>query len=206
MPPLSLAQQERATLCDLFVELGPGQPTLCEGWTTADLAAHLVARERRPDSGPGLVWPPLAGHTDKVRRAIRDRTPWEKLVATVRRGPPLLLRPVDSAMNTIEFFIHVEDTRRGQLGWEPRPLSPEMADALWARVGPGGMAKKVSATIALDAPGRPPKEAGTGPRLVLSGDPGELTLFGAGRQAAAQVEITGDADLVAQLRAASLGV
>jgi uncharacterized protein (TIGR03085 family) len=206
MPPLSLAQQERITLCDLFVELGPDQPTLCEGWTTADLAAHLVARERRPDSGPGLVWPPLAGHTDKVRRAIRDRTPWEKLVATVRRGPPLLLRPVDSAMNTIEFFIHVEDTRRGQVGWEPRPLSPEMADALWARVGPGGMAKKVSATIALDTPGRPPKEAGTGPRLVLSGDPGELTLFGAGRQAATRVEITGDADLAAQLRAAALGI
>jgi uncharacterized protein (TIGR03085 family) len=206
VPPLSLAQQERATLCDLFVELGPDQPTLCQGWTTADLAAHLVARERRPDSGPGLVWPPLAAHTDKVRRAIRDRTPWEKLVATVRRGPPLLLRPVDSAMNTIEFFIHVEDARRGQVGWEPRPLSPEMADALWARVGPGGMAKKVAATIALDAPGRPPKEAGTGPRLVVSGDPGELTLFGAGRQAAARVEITGDADLAAQLRAAAFGI
>jgi uncharacterized protein (TIGR03085 family) len=206
MPPLSLAQQERATLCDLFVELGPDQPTLCEGWTTADLAAHLVARERRPDSGPGLVWPPLAEHTDKVRRAVKDKLPWERLVATVRRGPPLLLRPFDSAMNTIEFFIHVEDVRRAQAGWQARPLSDDMAEALWKRVGPGGMAKKVPATIALDAPGRPPKEAGSGPRLVLSGDPGELTLFGAGRQAATTVEITGDAELAAQLRTASLGV
>jgi uncharacterized protein (TIGR03085 family) len=201
-----LAQQERKTLCDLLVEHGPEAPTLCEGWLTADLAAHLVVRERRPDSGPGLVWPPLAEYTDKVRRTVRDRTPYLKLVETVRRGPPLLLRPFDGPMNTVEFFIHVEDVRRAQAGWEPRPLSPALADALWARVGPGGMAKKVPATIVITSPGRGDKERGTGPRLTLAGDPGELTMFGAGRQGAARVEITGDAVLAAQLRAASLGV
>jgi uncharacterized protein (TIGR03085 family) len=201
-----LAQQERKTLCDLFVEHGPEAPTLCEGWLTADLAAHLVVRERRPDSGPGLVWPALADYTDKVRRAVRDRTTYLKLVETVRRGPPLLLRPFDGPMNTVEFFIHVEDVRRAQDGWEPRALSPALADALWARIGPGGMAKKVPATIVITSPGRADKERGTGPRLTLAGDPGELTMFGAGRQGAARVEITGDEALVAQLRAASLGV
>src|SRR5271169_5283259 len=206
MAPPSLAQQERKALCDLFVELGAEAPTLCEGWLTADLAAHLVVRERRPDSGPGLVWPPLAGYTDKVRQAARDRMEWEKLVETVRRGPPLLLRPFDGPMNTVEFFIHVEDVRRAQHGWEPRPISPELADALWARVGPGGMAKKVPATIVITSPGRADKEHGTGPRLTLAGDPGELIMFGAGRQGAARVEINGDAALAAQLRATSLGV
>src|SRR5271155_4136283 len=112
MAPPTLAQQERQTLCDLLVELGPDAPTLCEGWTTADLAAHLVVRERRPDSGPGLVWPPLAGYTDKVRRSSKARTPYDKLVAMVRSGPPLLLRPFDGAMNTVEYFIHLEDVRR----------------------------------------------------------------------------------------------
>jgi uncharacterized protein (TIGR03085 family) len=206
VPPPSLAQQERTILCDLFVERGPDAPTLCEGWRTADLAAHLVVRERRPDSGPGLVWPPLAGYTDKVRRAARDRTPWENLVETVRRGPPLLLRPFDGAMNTVEYFIHVEDVRRAEAGWQPRPLSAELSDALWARVGPGGMAKKVPATIVLTSPGRADKVGGTGPRLTLAGDPGELIMFDAGRQAATRVEISGDAALAAQLRAASLGV
>ena len=206
MPPPSLAQQERQTLCDLLVERGPDAPTLCEGWSTADLAAHLVVRERRPDSGPGLVWPPLAGYTDKVRTAVRDRTPWEKLVETVRRGPPLLLRPFDGPMNTVEFFIHVEDVRRAQDGWDPRPLSPELADALWARVGAGGMAKKVPATIVITSPGRAEKEHGSGPRLTLAGEPGELTMFGAGRQAAARVEISGDDALAAQLRTAPLGI
>ena len=206
MTPPSLAQQERKTLCDLFVERGSAAPTLCEGWFTADLAAHLVVRERRPDSGPGLVWPPLAGYTDKVRQAVRDRTPWEKLVETVRRGPRLLLRPFDGPMNTVEFFIHVEDVRRAQDGWEPRQISPELADALWARVGPGGMAKKIPAQIVITSPGRADKERGTGPRLTLAGDPGELIMFGAGRQGAARVEISGDEALAAQLRAASLGV
>lgn len=194
------------TLCDLLVERGPDAPTLCERWSTADLAAHLVVRERRPDGGPGLVWPPLAGHTNKVRRAVRDRTPWEQLVETVRRGPPLLLRPFDGPMNTVEFFIHVEDVRRAQDDWGPRQLSPDLDDALWARVGPGGMAKRVPATIVLTSPGRAEKVAGTGPRLTLAGDPGELTMFGAGRQGAARVEISGDASLAAQLRTASLGV
>lgn len=206
MSTAPLAQAERGVLCDLFTDLGPEAPTLSAGWTTADLAAHLVARERRPDSGPGLVWPPLAGHTDKVRRSIRDRTPWVELVATVRRGPPVLLRSVDGPMNTIEFFIHVEDVRRAQPEWEPRPLAPELADALWARLGAGGMAKHVSGTVEITSPGHGSKESGSGPRLTVAGDPGELTLFTAGRQRVARVEISGDAELAARLRDASLGI
>jgi hypothetical protein len=52
---LPLARQDRLALCDLFDELGPDAPTLNEGWSTADLAADLVARDRRPDSVPGLL-------------------------------------------------------------------------------------------------------------------------------------------------------
>lgn len=206
MASLSLAQQERSTLCDLFVEYGPEAPTLCEGWLAADLAAHLVVRERRPDSGPGLVWPPLAAYTEKVRRNERDRVSFAHLVETVRRGPPRLLRPFDGPMNTVEFFIHIEDVRRAQNGWEPRAIPAALADALWARVGPGGMAKKVPATIVVTSPGRDDKAAGSGPRLTLRGDPGDLTMFAAGRQAAAKIEIDGDEVLAAQLRAAALGV
>jgi uncharacterized protein (TIGR03085 family) len=206
MAEVSLAQQERRTLSDLLVELGPEAPTLCEGWSTADMAAHLVVRERRPDSGPGLVLPSPAAYTDRVRNAARESTPYTDLIARVRSGPPMLLRPFDGAMNTVEFFIHVEDIRRAQEGWEPRSLSPQLDDALWARVGARGMAKKVPATIELSAPGRTSKISGSGPRLVVKGEPGELILFGAGRQRAARVDITGDADLVTQLRTASFGV
>ena len=91
-------------------------------------------------------------------------------------------------------------------GWEPREISPKLADALWLRVGPGGMAKTVPATIVITSPGRTDKESGTGPRLTMAGDPGELIMFSAGRQRAARVEISGDAALTAQLRTAPLGV
>ena len=131
---------------------------------------------------------------------------WSELVDAVRRGPPALLKPFDEAMNTVEFFIHVEDVRRAQPDWEPRPLSPSLSDALWKRVGAGGMARKVDATVQLDAPGRRPKVAGSGPSVVVAGDPGELILFGSGRQPAARVEISGDADRAQRLRTASLGV
>jgi hypothetical protein len=47
---------EREQLCDLFLELGPEAPTLCEGWATLDLAAHLVMREHDPRS----AWPSSA--------------------------------------------------------------------------------------------------------------------------------------------------
>jgi uncharacterized protein (TIGR03085 family) len=201
-----LAQQERRALCDLFEELGPDAPTLCAGWTTADLAAHLVARERRPDSGPGLVWPPLAAHTEKVRSSLRERTPWAALIARVRSGPPMLLRPFDGPMNTVEFFIHVEDVRRARPNWAARSISDGMANALWARVGAGGMAKKVAATIELRSEGRAPKANGTGPLVVIEGDPGEHTMFGSGRQSASLVTLEGDAAIVEQLRTARLGI
>jgi hypothetical protein len=68
------------------------------------------------------------------------------------------------------------------------------------------MAKKVPATIVITSPGRADKQGGTGPVLTVAGDPGELTMFGAGRQGAARVEIGGDEALAARLRAASLGV
>lgn len=46
---------------------GPDAPTLCEGWTARDLAAHLVVRERRLDAAPGILVPQLAGYTAKVQ-------------------------------------------------------------------------------------------------------------------------------------------
>jgi len=109
-------------------------------------------------------------------------------------------------MNTVEFFIHLEDVRRAQARWEPRPISPEAADALWARVSAGGMAKKVPATIVITSPGRADKEHGSGPLLTLAGEPADLIMFGASRQGASRVEISGGAALATRLRSASLGV
>src|SRR5436309_10154777 len=79
---------ERAQLSDLLDELGPGAPTLLTPWTTRDIVAHLVLRERDYLAGPGLVLPGAWGRLAERRRralAVRDFT-W--LLATLRSGPP----------------------------------------------------------------------------------------------------------------------
>ena len=45
---MSLASRERAALSDDLLRIGPDRPTLCEGWKTRDLLAHLLVRERQP--------------------------------------------------------------------------------------------------------------------------------------------------------------
>ena len=57
MGDLPFDAQERLELCVLFDELGPSAPTLLEGWTAHDLAAHIVLRERDLIAGPCLVLP-----------------------------------------------------------------------------------------------------------------------------------------------------
>ena len=99
------AQRERSGLCDLFDELGSDAPTLCEGWTAADLAAHLVVRERRPDAALGILAAPFERHGDKVRDDYAAR-PFDQLVESVRSGPPTLsafgIPGVDRMANTME--------------------------------------------------------------------------------------------------------
>ena len=50
---MTAASRERAALVTTMRAVGPDAPTLCGDWTTRDLAAHLVLRERRPDAAPG---------------------------------------------------------------------------------------------------------------------------------------------------------
>jgi uncharacterized protein (TIGR03085 family) len=203
------AQAERQSLCDLFLAVGPGSPTLCEGWQTADLAAHLVLRERRPDAGPGILLSPFARYTARVQAQIRDRSSWEELVGTVRRGPPLPLRPADEAMNTVEYFIHHEDVRRAGPEPEPRELSTSFQQALWRRLRGMGrlLFRRSPVGVVLDAPGFGTATVSTkAPAVLVRGDPGELLLFASGRQGVARVNLEGDEDARSRLRAAPMGL
>lgn len=121
---MSVAQRERAALVDTMRGVGPDAPTLCEGWTTRDLAAHLVVREYRPDAAPGILIPFFASHTEKVQNEAAERTDWDELLTKVASGPPLYspLKLLDPVANVAEMFIHHEDVRRAQPDWEPRVL------------------------------------------------------------------------------------
>ncbi|MHB8220598.1 MAG: TIGR03085 family metal-binding protein [Acidimicrobiales bacterium] len=204
------AQQERRSLCELFLRVGPDAPTLCDGWTTADLAAHLVVRERRPDAAPGIVVPALSGYTERVQRHVRDGRSWEDLVDTVRRGPPFPLRlaVVDEPMNTAEYFVHHEDVRRAGTDTAPRHLDPALEHMLWSRVRLMARAARraVPCGLRLVAPGFTPAVVRASvPEVTAAGRPGELLLFLFGRQVVADVELSGEDDAVEQVRRAKLG-
>jgi uncharacterized protein (TIGR03085 family) len=195
---VSVAQRERAALVDTMRGLGPDAPTLCEGWTTRDLAAHLVIREYRPDAAPGILIPFFANHTAKVQNDVAE-TDWDQLLDKVASGPPAYspMKLLDPVANIGEMFIHHEDVRRAQPGWAPRVLEPALANSLrrtlplMARMTlgktPGRVALRTSA-------GKTVLTAGRGPAVTVTGEPEELLLFSVGRQA--QVEFTGDASAV----------
>ena len=204
------AQAERHALADQFDELGPEVPTLCTGWTSRDLAAHLVARERRPDAAPGLFVSFLSGHTEKVRRHEADK-PWPELVELVRSGPPkwtpMAIPLLDSATNTVEFFVHHEDLRRAQAGWEPRELDDEFEAALWSNLHrmAHGLCRRAPSGVVLAWGDQQIKARIASPSAQVEGSPSELVLFAYGRQAHARVDIVADIDLATELRAARLG-
>lgn len=208
------ARAERAALCDLLDRLGPDAPTLCGGWTTADLAAHLVLRERHLHAAGGIAIKSLAGYTESVQHRIKTGRTYPELVDLVRHGPPKwtpygLIPAVDAAVNTVELFIHHEDARRAQPGWEPRKPPTDLEDFFWKRLKSGGrfFFRRSPVGVVLRRTGGE-KTAGrmAKPTVVVTGEPSELLLFAFGRQEHAQVVCEGGTDAVARLRGARLGV
>jgi len=207
------AQDERAALCDLFIEVGPDAPTLCGEWTARDLAAHLVMRERRPDGAIGILVPKAAGYADKVQAGIAQRD-WVELVDRVRGGPPIWsptkLSKIDKLVNTVEFFVHHEDVRRATDGWMARDLDDELDDALY------GVLTKFAKRLVKSAPfgvvfepsdGKAPIVAKDAePSVTVRGDVGELILFAYGRQAHSTVECFGDDASIEAVTTASFGL
>ncbi len=211
--PINFARIERAALAELLTDLGPDQPTLCEGWTTRDLAAHLVIRERRPDAAAGIMIKGLAARTARIQKQVAEARPFEQLVDEVRKPPTFSLAgfgPTDRATNTTEFFVHHEDVRRAQAAWEPRPLDPGLGRALYgqAKFAAKMRLRRFPATVTIISPsyGQPFTVGAGGPAVSVTGDPAELTLLLSGRQQASRVTFDGPEDTIEALRTAKFGI
>ncbi len=217
---MSYSREERLALCALLDETGPDAPTLCQGWNTGDLAAHLVLRERRPDAAGGVVGGPLAGYTARVQRRIKERTPFPDLVQTIRSGPPrisvMAIPGVEERANAVEFFVHHEDVRRAAADWEPRTVSSGESDMLWQRLRIARlMLRKAPVGVELarddmdtgevsqDGPAYRITAKNATPAVTVIGSPAELTLWVMGRTAAARVRFDGIEAAVTKLTAAN---
>ena len=183
---MTAAQHERAGLPALLAEVGPEAPTLCGGWHTRDLLAHLILRESRLDAAPGILVPAL-GYTDRVQADVAARA-WPELLEQFRSGPPLLspYRLLDAQVNAMEFFVHHEDVRRVRDGWEPRQLSSGAEDGLWRRLRlisrVGYRSSPVGVVLQREDEASMTAKRGAH-RVTLVGAPGELVLHAFGRDA-----------------------
>lgn len=184
---MTAAQRERAGLAALLAEVGPDAPTLCGGWQTKELLAHLVMRESRVDAVPGIMVPVLSGYTERVQQQTAARD-WDTLLEQFRTGPPTLspYRLLDSLVNALEFFVHHEDVRRTDADWEPRSLPADQQDGLWLRlrlISRLGYRHSPVGVVLQREDGRS-INAKSGPRAVtLVGPPAELVLHASGRDA-----------------------
>jgi uncharacterized protein (TIGR03085 family) len=217
---MTLAQTERAALADLFGELGPDQPTLCQGWDTGDLLAHLLIRERQVLAAAGTWIKPLAGVTASVSARYKAR-PWTDQIELFRSGPPAFSPfgwgSLDEKGNAMELFIHHEDARRGQPDWQPRELDQTTRDQLIRTLGSALVLRRlrkigVPVTARLtDEPGQrdmpivlvPSKDldiVDSAPGVVLHGGVAEILLWLSGRSEV-RIDFDGGAGDIAAVRA-----
>ncbi|MGW1532020.1 TIGR03085 family metal-binding protein [Streptomyces aureus] len=207
------AKRERLLLADLLEAVGPEAPTLCEGWTTRDLAAHVVVRERRLDAAGGVVVKQLASRLERVMAEFAEK-PYEELIQLLRTGPPRFspfsLKQVDEASNVVEFYVHTEDVRRAQPDWTPRELDPVFQEALWSRLDRTArlMGRGAPTGVVLRRPNGQTTVLNKGtPVVTVTGEPSELLLFAFGRQGVADVKLDGDKDAITKLHEAKqLGI
>jgi uncharacterized protein (TIGR03085 family) len=210
---VTYARDERLALCALLDDSGPSAPTLCAGWSTIDLAAHLVLREHRPDASLGILGGPLARYTNHIQQGMVTGTPYAQLVQTIRTGPPRLslfgIPGADQRINLAEYFIHHEDVRRALPDWQPRGLDPVLVNLIWDQLSRAKlMLRKVPVGIEFARDDEPDQQDGPHPVrmtvrprtpvVTVIGPPAELLMWTFGRTAAAQVRLEGaDADVQA---------
>lgn len=209
----TLATRERRVLADDMLRAGPDAPTLCEGWTVRDLAAHLWVRDNQPWNEIGAGQSPLARVTDAAM-ARAARRPFTELVDDVRRGPVWRLNPtrlprLNDLANTGEMFIHHEDVRRGAGDLTPRAFDAADTEALWAQARQ--MAKlsllRCPVGVSLQRPGDRAMRVKSGsPMVTLVGTAGELLLYLSGRRESAHVELHGSPDAVTAFQAHRTGL
>jgi uncharacterized protein (TIGR03085 family) len=206
------SRDERLALADLLAEKGPDAPTLCEGWTTGDLAAHLVLREARPDAAAGVMGGPLAPYTARAQARLKAARGYAELIAAFRAGPPRLslfaIPGADEAANTVEYFVHHEDVRRCGESWEPRELDAGLTEALWKRLkGARLLLRKLPVGVELKRDDKPAEGGyrvlakGSPDVVTVTGPPAELTMWAMGRVTASRVRLDGPKGAINQLQA-----
>jgi uncharacterized protein (TIGR03085 family) len=223
---MHFAVSERRDLAATLRRTEPAAPTLSGEWTAAQLAAHLVLRERSATELLGRL--PNRRMQDFAQREIDRlvaREPYERIVAAVEDGPSWrdARFPVPTALvwsvpavreraNLLEYLVHHEDVRRAGPSWTPRDLPADLVAEVYRRlpVSVRLTMRQVPVGVALQRPGhRPaltPRAKRHGAKVTVTGQPVELVLFAFGRRSVAEVELTGEPADIAAVTKAPVGL
>ncbi|MEO6885047.1 MAG: TIGR03085 family metal-binding protein [Jatrophihabitantaceae bacterium] len=207
------ALDERRELCATLRTVGPGVATLCGDWTTSELTAHMVLRERSVVELAGRL--PFARFQQRAERAISafvSRHPYPELVDLLDAGPPAFspwaLPPLREAVNLLEYLIHHEDVRRAAGKVSPRALSVARQRAAWQRLrlaAPMTM-RAIPLGVRLVWPSHGEICTRRVQPVTVTGDPVELALVAFGRQRVAQVSYEGSPADVALVSGARIAI
>ncbi|HJC29619.1 MAG TPA: TIGR03085 family protein [Candidatus Dietzia intestinipullorum] len=212
----SLARRERTAMVATLRAAGPDAPTLCEGWTTRDLAAHLVVREGRPDAAIGVFVPALAPRLEELRLRECERE-WDDLLSRIDDGAPWYspLRYADQVANAAEYLVHHEDVLRARQGWSAREFGPEDLERVWtlATTVAKTFLRKVRARVELRPPSEMPASkvapvstgAAVAPMVSVTAEPVEMLLWAFGRDAV-RVDVSGAQRGIDEVLAVSRGI
>jgi uncharacterized protein (TIGR03085 family) len=212
----SIRRDERAELLNTLRAVGPAAPTLCNGWTAHDIAAHLAASEAQRGIPLAMAYrarrllpPRPASALMRRLQALGERQNgrmhrrgWDDSLRRLEAGPPSAFEARTIApIRFVEEWVHHEDVRRAN-GRGPRATND---DALWScgqdlvrfiSYLPG---REVVEAVLDD--GRRLRIGGEGAdvRVTVAGRPGEVLLWLAGRTDAADVTVDGASADVARL-------
>lgn len=201
------AAAERRELAETLRRVDPAAPTLCDPWTAADLAAHLVLRGRSPRYAVARARDGAAAL--RRQRELAARAGYPALIEAIERigsWSPARIGGADDAVNLIEYVVHHEDVRRAGARWAPRSLPADRQAALWRhlRLGARTAFRRSIAGLSLqwiDGDGALISVLhGAGPVLSVAGSPVELTLVALGRARVARVELDGPEEEIARFR------
>ena len=183
---------ERRAFLSTLEDVGPDAPTLIDGWTAADMAAHIAGGELAAGvpvflarllvrRGIDVTFLQRAGLKQQDRLAARG---WSWALDRLRRDPPALVhRSPVAPVSLLEVWVHHEDVRRANgRGPDPARNYPELQDCL-------AVLKRYQRKT-------------LGSRSVsLEGPVGEAVLWMAGRSRVARVAVDADvAGIAEQLR------
>ncbi|GAB2897312.1 TIGR03085 family metal-binding protein [Neomicrococcus lactis] len=199
-------ETSREALADVLVSVGPDADTLCEGWKSRHLSAHLLIRENSALSA-GIFLPllrgPMENRLEQLADAAQDLSVYLELVDRFRAGPikfsPFRIRQVNRTANLLEYFVHTEDVRRARSRWAPRHLDEDYVEALWSDLTHRAKfmyAKSPVGVILVRRDGTRFVAKRAANSVAVIGHVGELVMHSHGRQSHALVTLEGSPESI----------